>query len=44
MREAIPSITTGHELTSESLKRLWDEVRDFWQSRDMTRPTSHFRN
>ena len=44
MREAIPSITTGHELTNESLKRLWDEVREFWQARDMTRPTSHFRN
>jgi hypothetical protein len=44
MREAIPSITTGHELTNESLKRLWDEVREFWQARDMTQPTSQFLN
>jgi hypothetical protein len=44
MREAIPSITTGHELTNETLKRLWDEVREFWQARDMTRPTSQFLN
>jgi len=44
MNESIPSITTGHELTSETLKRLWDEVLAFWQSRDMTRPTSSFMN
>ncbi len=44
MREAIPSITTGHELAGETLKQLWDEVREFWQARDMTRPTSHFLN
>lgn len=31
MREAIPSITTGHELTTETLKGLWDEVREFWR-------------
>jgi hypothetical protein len=44
MREAVPSITTGHELTAETLKLLWDEVREFWQDRDMTRPTSRFLN
>jgi hypothetical protein len=44
MREAISSITTGHELTVETLKKLWDEVREFWQARDMKRPTSHFLN
>jgi hypothetical protein len=44
MRDAIPSLTTGHELTTETLKRLWEEVRTFWQIRDMTRPTSHFLN
>jgi hypothetical protein len=44
MREAISSVTTGHELTCETLKLLWDEVRDFWKGRDMTRPASHFSN
>ncbi len=27
MCEAIPSITTAHELTCETLERLWDEVQ-----------------
>ncbi len=44
MSDAIPSITTGHELTCETLKRLWDEVLAFWRGRDMRRPTSSFLN
>ena len=44
MNQAIPSITTGHELSLDTLKRLWDEVSEFWNRRDMTRPTSHFQN
>jgi hypothetical protein len=44
LREAISSITTDHELTAETLKRLWDEVREFWQVRDMTRQGSRFSN
>ena len=44
MSEAIPSITTDHELTCDTLKGLWDEVREFWLGRDMTRPTSRFLN
>ncbi len=44
MGESIPSITTAHELTCETLKRLWDEVLAFWRGRDMTRPTSSFLN
>lgn len=44
MREAIPSITTGHELTCDTLKLLWDEVWEFWHGRDMTRTTSRFTN
>ena len=44
MSETIPSITTAHELTSDTLRRLWDEVRGFWQGRDMTRSTSSFTN
>ena len=44
MAEAIPSITTAHELTGTTLRRLWDEVRDFWQGRDMSRPNSSFLN
>lgn len=44
MAEAIPSITTAHELTDATLRRLWDEVRDFWRDRDMTRLRSSFLN
>jgi hypothetical protein len=44
MTEAIPSITTAHELTGATLQRLWDEVRDFWQGRDMSRSGSAFLN
>jgi len=44
MREAIPSLTTEHELTDRTLKQLWNEVREFWQVRDMTRTTSLFQN
>jgi hypothetical protein len=44
MSEDISSITTGHELTCDTLRRLWEEVRDFWAARDMTRHTSLFTN
>jgi hypothetical protein len=44
MAEAIPSITTAHELTPDVLRRLWDEVRAFWAARDMARQTSSFSN
>lgn len=44
MNDAIPSISTGHELMGETLKHLFDEVKAFWQARDMTRPTSRFLN
>jgi hypothetical protein len=39
-----PSITTAHELNGATLLRLWDEVRTFWQGRDMKRTTSSFHN
>lgn len=44
MAEAIGSITTAHELTCETLRRLWNEVREFWRGRDMSRSTSAFGN
>ncbi|MBY0230645.1 MAG: hypothetical protein K2W96_15270 [Gemmataceae bacterium] len=44
MTEAIPSITTAHELTSLTMKLLWDEVRDYWVARDFPRRTSAFQN
>jgi hypothetical protein len=44
MAQAIPSITTAHEMTGETLQRLWLEVRDFWQAREMSRTASHFLN
>jgi hypothetical protein len=44
MGAAIPSITTAHELNGETLRQLWEEVRDFWYGRDMTRPMSAFWN
>jgi hypothetical protein len=44
MCEAIPSITTAHELNGATLRRLWEEGRDFWQGRDMSRSASLFLN
>jgi hypothetical protein len=44
MAQAIPSITTANELTAETLQRLWQEVRDFWQGREMSRTASDFLN
>ncbi len=44
MSEAISSITTAHELTCETLRRLWDEVRAFWQGREISRLVSSFLN
>ena len=44
MAEAIPSMTTAHELTCDTLQRLWEEVRAFWQGRDMARSASSFLN
>jgi hypothetical protein len=42
--DAIASITTAHEMTCETLRRLWDEVRNFWLSREVTRLSSSFSN
>lgn len=44
MNKAIPSITADHELTCGTLKHLWDEVREFWRGREMTRHSSRFTN
>jgi hypothetical protein len=44
MSAAIPSITTAHELNCETLRQLWEEVREFWQNRDMWRAKSFFLN
>jgi hypothetical protein len=44
MSESIPSITTAHELTCDTLRRLWDEVREYWRDREMSRSASFFLN
>jgi len=44
MSEAIPSITTAHELTADTLWGLWDEVREFWKGHEMTQKSSSFLN
>jgi len=44
MKDSIASITTGHELNCDTLRRLWEEVCAFWQARDMARVDSHFLN
>ncbi len=44
MRAGISSLTTAHELNCDTLRRLWDEVRAFWQGREMTRKASSFTN
>ena len=40
----ISSITTAHELNQATLEKLWEEVRAFWLSRDMTQRVSAFSN
>lgn len=44
MSQAIPSITTAYELSDGTLKRLWDEVREFWRGHEMAQPMSSFLN
>jgi hypothetical protein len=44
MSEAIRSITTAHELTCETLGRLWEEVQDYWQGCEMMQWASSFSN
>ena len=44
MSEAIPSITTAHELNGETLSRLWDEVREFWRAWEREQKMSWFEN
>ena len=44
MNRALTSIITGHELTPDTLRLLWEEVRGFWHGRDMSRQNSHFTN
>ena len=35
-RKGIGSLPATHKLDCETLRRLWQEVHDFWSSRDMT--------
>jgi hypothetical protein len=44
MSEAIPSITTAHELSGDKLRRLWDEVREFWRGWEMAENGTSFPN
>lgn len=44
MSSSISSITTAYELNRETLRKLWEEVRDFWGRRTMSRETSFFLN
>jgi hypothetical protein len=44
MQNAIPSITTAHELNCTTLRRLWEVVRDYWRDRNMRRKRSSFPN
>jgi hypothetical protein len=44
MGEPIPSITTAHELSCNTLERLWEEVREFWRAHEMVQPASAFLN
>jgi hypothetical protein len=38
----LPSLPTAYPLDDNNLKILWDEVKAYWQSRDMTHKRSHF--
>jgi hypothetical protein len=42
MNRAIPSIPATYPLDPGNLKRLWQEVRDYWSGHDMTQTASVF--
>ncbi len=42
MRDAIPSLPTNFPLDCANLRLLWEEVRQFWQGRDMDMRRSAF--
>jgi hypothetical protein len=44
MEKKISSLNTAHPLNRETLRRLWDEVREYWQCRRMERNTTAFSN
>ena len=44
MSQAISPITTAHELTPDTLRKLWEEVREYWRDRDMARVATSFLN
>lgn len=44
MSTSIASVTTAHELTADTLRRLWDEVREFWRGQGVPRKASSFIN
>ncbi len=41
-RKGIGGLSTKHRLDGGNLQRLWQEVFDFWSSRDMILKGSHF--
>jgi len=42
--KSISSITTTHEINEDTMRRLWDEVREFWRSHEWVEPASSFLN
>ena len=44
MRKKISSLRTAHPLNCDTLKLLWDEVRDYWKDKDMGLEKSVFAN
>jgi hypothetical protein len=42
MASGFSSMTTAHELKCSTLRRLWNEVRNYWRNRNIRRKTSLF--
>jgi hypothetical protein len=44
MNKKISSLSTANPLNRDTLKLLWEEVRDNWKDRDMEQKTTAFAN
>lgn len=44
MNKTISSLSVAHPLNCDTLKKLWEEVKEYWQDKDMAQKESLFTN
>jgi hypothetical protein len=44
MSKTISSLSTAHRLNCSTLKKLWDEVKEYWKDKNMEQKLSQFSN